>query len=114
MELRYFGTNEREAGHYNWVVEENNLRKDYNFAYKEFDFDPYDKQKPHPKGTTTYIKTDKFSAIIITGSAADSRNGTVSTFFVRESKTKEELKDFILSIPRAVQLINAMPFTVIW
>lgn len=113
MKLRYFGTDDKQAGHYNWTIDEN-LRRDYDFQWSEFDFDPYDKQKPHPKGTTTYIKTDKFSAIIITGSAADERNGTVSTFFIEGNKTKEELKEFILSVPGAVKLINAMPFDVIW
>jgi hypothetical protein len=111
--IRYFGTDLKQAGHYFWMLENDNMWRHY-MDFKEIDFDPYDGQKPKPKGTTTFFQTDKFTVIVINGSCSDNRNGTVSTFFTQDRLMMNELKEKILSIPIAVKIIEQMPFNIKW
>ncbi len=111
--MNYFGTDLRTAGHYFWLLQGEGMGKS-DIYFKDIPFDPYDGQKPLAKGTATFKNVDDFSVFIISGSCTDGRNGTVSTFFVKEKLTELELKEKILSIPIAKIIIEQMPFEVKW
>jgi hypothetical protein len=111
--MNYFGTDLRQAGHYFWDLIGEGMSKS-KIYFQDIPFDPYDGQKPLQKGTVTFKNIDGFSVAIISGSCTDGRNGTVSTFFVKETISLQELKERILSIPIAKKIIEQMPFEVNW
>ena len=111
--MNYFGTNLSVAGHYFWDLKGDRMEMS-KIYFKDIPFDPYDGQKYKPKGTVTFMQVEDYSICVITGSCIDGRNGTVSTFFVKEKLSLPELKERILSIPIAKKIIDQMPFNVLW
>lgn len=116
MSLFYFGTDLEQPGHYFFELEGERMPRPFNckISFKDLPFDPYNGQKPVKKGTVEFKNEGGCSAFIISGSCSDDRNGTVSTFFVKESITPEELKKRILDNLLAKQIIDKMPFNVNW
>ena len=111
--MNYFGTDLRQAGHYFWYLQDERMDRS-GVYFEDIPFDPYDGQKQLPKGTVTFKNEGDFSALIISGSCTDGRNGTVSTFFLKEKLTQDEMKEKILSIPIGKKIIEQMKFNVKW
>ncbi len=111
--MYYFGTDLRVAGHYFWDLNGDRMDKS-KLSYQDIPFDPYEGQRLRTKGEVVYKNAGEFTAFVIAGSCTDGRNGTVSTFFVREKLSYRELKERILSIPIAQKMIAQMPFEVNW
>ncbi len=116
MSLFYFGTDLKQHGHYFFELEGEHFPRPFNckMSYTDLPFDPYDGQRPVPKGTAVFKCTDGYSAFIVSGSCTDDRNGTVSTFVVKETITQEELKKRILDNTLAKQIIDKMNFEIKW
>ena len=111
--MYYFGTDLRQAGHFFWDLKGDKMTR-ANLSFEDIPFDPYDGQKNCDKGTANFERIDDYTVFTITGSCTDKRNGTVSTFFVKERITYNELKERILAIPIAQQIIEKMSFEIDW
>ena len=111
--MNYFGTDLRSAGHYFWDLIGESMGKS-KLYFKDIPFDPYVGQKLR-KGEVHFSNCGNYwTYLVIGGSCIDERNGCVSTFFVNEKITYEEMKERILSIPIAKKIIEQMPFEVKW
>jgi hypothetical protein len=114
MELYYFGTDMRQAGHYFSKLTPNNIDSFgpsiyYKEVFAKIDFDPEDyspREKFPPVGTVDYFQTKKCSVIRIEGAPADTRRGTKSVFFVFAQLTEDEMWDLIFSIPIAKEVVT--------
>lgn len=117
-DMYYFGTNLKNLGHYFWELAGKEFSGTTMF-FSQIPFDPED--MPYRKrgeviknGDTGYYQEGEYSIYAIEGSCMDKRPASKSVFFVRELISKEELKERILAIPIAQQIIGRMPFEVNW
>jgi len=112
--MNYFGTDLNSAGHYFWELEgETFIKKDYNFKIVPFNPEnlPMINNK---KGHVEFHNAFGYSILAIAGSCADSRWATESIFWVKETISYSEMKEKILSIPIAKQILDKMPFEIKW
>lgn len=116
MDLHYFGTNTREAGHYFWLLAGNSIGS-RGMNFKDIPFNPESIPLTRTNGEVeTFVMTDfkrsKFYCILaICGSPVDKRPGCKSVFWI-EGGDLEKLNKLIRETPAAMAIINMMPFAV--
>jgi hypothetical protein len=104
IELKYFGTDLRSAGHYfHRIYEKGDADRDSMIRFDKLPFNP----EALPYGPNYYIKgafnfyyVFGFTIMAISGSVADGRPGCKSVFFVEE----------IMEFPRLENLIRSTEF----
>lgn len=128
LELWYFGTDANRAGHYFHTMGEKRMQSSRSY-FQDWPFNPesiaklpggspYSSNTGLKKGDARFFQVQGHSIWYIEGSAADSRGGTKSVWWVKKLITKEELKEIILANKPSQELIaamkNKMGFEVNW
>lgn len=111
--MDYFGTNLTEHGHYRFELKENTMVKLY-YDFDKFPFHPEYLTNNLSKGEIIFYKGGGYTVLGISGSCKDSRPGTKSIFWLKGNLTFSELKERIMNIPIAKNIIDKMPFDVKW
>lgn len=75
--LQYFGTSLREAGHYVWEINGEEMSFNGLTGLGALPFNPEDMVKSHPKGKATYFGISDYSIWYIEGSCYDNRNSGI-------------------------------------
>lgn len=115
--MKYFGTHPFHIGHYIWSIE-HFFDRDSKTSWSLIDQLNFYGHKSNPKGTVVYDQVPLpgsetiYTLIYISGSAYDTRNGTVSVFFKEGRYTYEEMCLFIQANQQAMTIIDIMPFEV--
>ncbi len=117
-EIKYFGTDLDQAGHFFWTIDKEYKRSIYGGVTKTFNALPFNPEgffHSAPNGTVLYAYIQEFSICAIQGSCYDKRPGCKSVFYVEEPMFNlKEWKDVIESFPPAKAIIDKMPFKVKW
>lgn len=118
LTLWYFGTDASTAGHYFHTMGEKYMQKSRTW-FNDWPFNPETvANKPNAKewssdtglkrGDAKFFQIDGHSIWYVEGSAADSRSGTKSVWWVKKLITKQELKEIILANEPSRVLIAGM------
>ena len=111
--MYYFGTSLNEYGHYLWDLEgERMINRGINF--KHLPFNPEELTNNFLKGKVMFYQCTGYTVIGIAGSCKDERGGTKSIFWVLEKISFDEMKERILNDPVAKEIIDKMPFDILW
>lgn len=116
MNIRYFGTDLDDYGHYLFTIGEYGLY-DRNLDLKSIPFNPEEmpirqKGENRIKGETGFYQIGDYTIFAIEGSCKDTRGNTKSVFFLKELLTEDEMIQRIKANPVAMQIIEKMPFKV--
>lgn len=122
--IYYFGTDTRSAGHYFWHITENSIYGS-TLAFPDGSDKGITKWSNHPfdaealpisktNGDVEFHFINGYSICAICGSPADKRPGCKSVFFVKGKISNEGLKEHIMSLLPAKEIIDKMPFEVRW
>lgn len=120
MITHYFGTDLSSAGHYTWDISKDGKglgNRSLNF--RETPFSPENISENLANGQVSYAHflSSRFGYITvcaISGSCSDKRPGSKSVFWVYENISFEEIKNRILATPVCKEIIDKMPFTVLF
>lgn len=114
--MHYFGTDLEDAGHYFWVLEENNLTEKGRIGFGDIPFNPENlplcQDQDNSNGTVEFHNAFGYSIIAIKGSCNDTRPGTKSIFWIKEKLSYEDMRDILLTIEIAKKIFEQMPFEV--
>lgn len=106
-ELKYFGTNTKEHGHYFWNIKGSEMSKDWDLKMEDLPFYPYDFSNLPKRGSSSFLQKDGYSVIGFCGSPIDKRGGTCSVFFVKEIISFKDLLSSILSHQAAQEIVKS-------
>lgn len=120
--LYYFGTSQKDYGHYYWTCEGrflSSMRREPVERLK-LPFNPEDlipvipgwrkEREPRENGDVDYFNIAPYSILYITGSCLDRRPGCKSVFFTKQDLSKKEMVAEVLKSDAAWNLIDAMSF----
>lgn len=111
--MEYFGTNLTESGHYRFNMDGLIMERTWQ-KFNDLPFHPENLTNGLPFGEVIFYQGGGYTVIAISGSCADSRQGTKSVFWVKEIVSKSELIMKIMQNKAALRIINAIPFTINW
>ncbi len=111
--MKYFGTDLETHGHYIFDLDDYIMYK-IGLNFRDLPFNPEELTNNLPKGEVVFYQGGKHSAIGISGSCYDTRQGTKSIFWVDSIITFEQLKETILETPISKRIIDAMDFKINW
>ena len=83
-------------------------------TFKDLPFNPEGLTNNLPKGETIFYQGGGYTVFGISGSCIDTRPGTKSIFWVKETISRDEIIDCIEMNEIAMKIINTMPFKVQW
>ena len=114
--MEYFGTNLREAGHYRWSLDGEYMVYSPKgmLNFNDLPFHPENLTNNLNKGDVVFYQGGGFTCLAISGSCRDDRPGTKSVFWVRDTISKGDMVNRILSNSNANKLIAQMKFEVKW
>lgn len=118
--MKYFGTELTSAGHFIWDISPSGESlSNMSLDFKSIPFSPEDLTEPEDGyylkfGAVRWYHIEGYTICAIYGSCKDDRPGSKSVFWVKETIPFEILKDKILSISITKQIIEKMPFEVLW
>jgi len=113
--LYYYGTSLDSHGHYFHDVYQNSILRTYTIDFKNVPFNPESLRFlpfGSKNGDTQYSQYIGWSIFAIEGSCTDKRPKSRSIFFIAGNMDEQQLKDYILSFPIVVKMINQMSFEV--
>ncbi len=111
--MYYFGTSLKNYGHFLWDLKEGIMRNQ-GIRFDHLPFHPEQLTNNFLKGEVMFYQCTGHTVIGISGSCKDERLGTKSIFWVLEKISFNEMKERMLNDPVAKNIINKMPFEILW
>lgn len=111
--MEYFGTDLQAAGHYRVNID-NGFGCNPSLRFGDLPFDPERLTNELQRGEVVFYQGGGYTVIGIAGSCTDTRPGTKSIFWVKETIDKLEMIERMLGNETAKKIIDKMPFQVKW
>ena len=103
--LNYFGTNLSMPGHFRYSIDVFGLNKEFS-KFEDLPFHPEHLTNNMKLGDYSYYQGGGYTAIAFVGSPADGRPGCKSVFWVKSTKSKDEMIEIIRSNSVAMEIIS--------